>query len=193
MPDILQTALCIKESSVIVSQESANRLEVSGDTTSIYISEESAVIVSQETTSNLEIIVPQINLVTLAEQGPVGVKGDRGVIGPEGPSGSLDPVINFSWGDATPALLKIVPAGSRMLMSRLYLDVPFNGFGATLSLGTLANPSLLWGWPTMDPTVVATYEVKPNLVFGVDTSIFLFVSPGQGGSQGSGSAMLQYQ
>lgn len=111
--------------------------------------------------------------------------------GPQGPSGPGEqPLHNFSYGDATPSLIATLPAGSRVLTVIVYLDVPINGVGASISVGTLSNPNGLASSTQIGLLDVASYEFSPQVVYEVETSIFLFISPGSGTTAGSGSVLV---
>jgi hypothetical protein len=111
--------------------------------------------------------------------------------GAGGGGGALQPPIFFAHGDSTPKLLTTVQAGQRVLELLLTIEVPFNGSGPSLSVGSLADPNLLASAGQSDPSVAATYEFAPGLLFGVDTAIYLFITPGSGSSAGNGSVTFQ--
>ncbi len=103
------------------------------------------------------------------------------------------PAFFFSYGDATPKSLLTVEAGKRVLEVLVAIEVPFNGVGAALSVGTLADPDRLVPAGMIDPSVAATYEFSPAELFSADTAVFLFITPGSGASAGNGSVFFQPQ
>lgn len=116
-----------------------------------------------------------------------------GPAGPVGPAGSTVPTLNFSYGDASPVLGVLMLTGQRLYSVRLTVDVAFNGAGPSLSVGTLASPNLFADSAVIDPTAVAVFEFSPQTLFLVDTSVYLFITPGAGATAGSGSVILQRQ
>lgn len=116
-----------------------------------------------------------------------------GPAGPPGPPGGSLPTLVFSYGDATPALIGTMSAGTRLFNVRLSIEAAFNGTGADISVGTLASPNLLADSAVIDPAVIAVFEFSPQNLFLVDTSVYLFITPGAGATAGSGSIILQRQ
>lgn len=103
------------------------------------------------------------------------------------------PTLTFAYGDATPALIATILAGTRLFNVRVSIETPFNGTGADISVGTLASPNLIADASVMDPSVAAVFEFSPQDLFLVDTPIYLFITPGAGATTGTGSVILQRQ
>ena len=110
--------------------------------------------------------------------------------GPPGTDGAGQHTFPFSWGDATPASLMSASAGQMILAVTISLDVPFNGVGASLSLGDAGDTGRLLASSMIDPTVVGAFENAPCLRFGSNTQILLTIVPGTGASSGSGVVSL---
>jgi hypothetical protein len=132
------------------------------------------------------VIVPPPAITTVLEVG-------QGPAGPPGASGAVEPAVAFAFGDATPRLIGSVAAGQRILSVEIAIDTPFNGTGASLSLGTLAAPGLLAAAGQVDPAVAATYELAPQAYFAGAADLYLFITPGSGASAGGGSVSIQRQ
>ena len=127
------------------------------------------------------ITVAEVEIVTVAEQGEPGIDGTDGI---------GQHTFPFSWGDATPASLMSVSAGQMILAVTISLGVPFNGAGASLSLGDAGDTGRLLASNMIDPTVVGAFENAPCLRFGSNTQILLTIVPGTGASSGSGVVSL---
>lgn len=118
----------------------------------------------------------------------VGLQGPRGVAA----IGAITP-INFSWGDASPALLVTVGAGKRVYVVEILITEEFDGVGAALSVGPLAAPAELMATGENDPTTIASYEATPDKFYGAATAIYLTITPGAGASAGSGQVRVQIE
>lgn len=117
----------------------------------------------------------------------VGTQGPRGAAGRDGAIGA---VINFSYGDATPALLDVAAAGKRIYSVALHVHTEFDGSGAALQIGTAGDPGALLAVEQNDPTQAGQYVAYPDVAYPSDTSIYLTIVPGSGASQGSGQVVL---
>lgn len=119
-------------------------------------------------------------------KGPKGEKGERGESGLE--AGAIS--MNFSFGDASPILIGDFPPGERIDVARIDILTPFNGAGSSLSIGTMANPGLLMPVDLNDPFLVASFELSP-MTASDGSSIYLFITPGNGVSAGSGHVLIR--
>lgn len=117
----------------------------------------------------------------------------QGVAGPPGPSGAASAAVPFAYGDATPATVIELEAGTRVFTIELAIHTAFNGTGASISVGTLADSERFLPAAQVDPSSVGIYEASPNEVISVDTEVLLFITPGLGASQGSGSVSIHRQ
>lgn len=120
----------------------------------------------------------EVQIVTVSEPGPPGADavGQR--------------AFPFSCGDATPATLMTVNAGQMILAVTISLDVPFNGVGASLSVGDAGDDGRLLDSNMIEPTIVGAFQNAPCLRFVSDTQILLTIVPGTGASSGSGVVSL---
>lgn len=125
-------------------------------------------------------------------QGNQGIQGIQGATGDPGPPGSTLPIINFSYGDATPSQVVVLPAGKRLISVHLFIDVGFDGTGASLSVGSIGQPDLIFG-TSVDVSIPVLYEFSPTLSSGVDLPLFLYINPGSGATAGNGSLAFQVQ
>lgn len=138
------------------------------------------------------VLVPTIpQTLTLINTGLVGPEGD---IGPTGPAGASDGYydLDFSYGDATPVLLATVVVGTRVQLAAIDIYTPFNGAGASLSIGTLAVPGQYMLTTENDPAMAHSYETSP-MWLTVSAQIYLFITPGAGATAGSGNVRIQAQ
>ena len=114
-------------------------------------------------------------------QGPPGVSND----------GSY-PAVSFNYGDASSVILVLTSsAPSEIMLVSLQIEQAFNGLGAQLMLGTLADPDLIMSATDNAPSVVATFEVSPRVELPAGTEVFLTIVPGTSASQGAGQIVLQ--
>lgn len=130
------------------------------------------------------------SVVSLINTGLIGPKGDRGI---PGPAGNAVQAFQFSYGDATPAILVTAVSGQRILGVRLDILTAFNGVGAQLSIGTMADPQSVF--PTTDNSalIVSSFDLKLNTLYSQDTDIFLWITAGQNASAGSGQVLIFIQ
>lgn len=133
------------------------------------------------TYASLVVVGSTVVTTLTAEQGPPGA---------DGADGTGQHTFPFSWGDATPASLMSASAGQMILAVTISLGVPFNGVGASLSLGDAGDTGRLLASSMIDPTVVGAFENAPCLRFGSNTQILLTIVPGTGASSGSGVVSL---
>jgi hypothetical protein len=123
----------------------------------------------------------QVSVVSVGEQGPPGRDGTNG-------SGALD--FNFAYGDATPAVLMTVPAGKLIYRVGLHIKEPFNGVGASVTIGDAVDTDRLMSTTQNDLTQVGSNETSPAYAYGTDTQITLSVVAGAGASTGAGLISL---
>ena len=171
--------------------------------------------VTQETTRTLEI-------VTAGPQGPRGVDGadgaagaahdllhdfvggvgvadvtPRGVDGADGAAGANGdgqyPVIEFAFGDASPAIvLTLNPASAaEVALVQLEIEEAFDGAGASIAVGTVADPDGLMRADQNLPGEVAVLETSPRVRLPAGEGVQLTITPGAGASQGRGKLIIQ--
>jgi hypothetical protein len=113
------------------------------------------------------------------------------LIGPPEPDPS-EYQSSFSWGDATPAVLAEVDAGKTVYSITLVILEPFNGDGASLSVGVAGNPELFMAASECDPKTTGVYCVTPGYRFASAGTLRLFITPGAGASAGHGVVMIDF-
>lgn len=119
------------------------------------------------------------------------------VVGIQGPSGEdgLDAegalYFSFSWGDATPKFLTTVKSDKPIIESSIYMVVPMNGEGATLSIGDSIENEKLMSIVENVPSTIGGNISYPSHAYENDTAIYLYITPGSGCSMGSGVVTLQ--
>ncbi len=99
--------------------------------------------------------------------------------------------IPFAYGDASPATLSTVPAGTTIFTAIIVMQVPFNGVGSALRLGDPAQSDRLFPAAQNDPTRSAEYETNPGYTYLAATPILLTITPGAGCTQGAGFILLE--
>jgi hypothetical protein len=154
------------------------------------------VAVQQNSTGLLEsernsiVVVPQREtvLVTTATRGPAGPTGPQGA---SGTGGAVE--VAFSYNDATPAALVTALTDKMVYSVVLFIEVPFDGTGASLTVGDAGDTDRLMTAAENDPTLVGAHESNPAHVYGTDTPLTLSIVAGAGATQGSGIALLYIQ
>lgn len=162
--------------------------------------------------SVIEQAAPQV--VALAAEQPHHVVGLIGQ-GPAGPSafedwlkrnpggtweeflaslgtGSLDAVIDFTFGDATPRIMFTVPQACLLSEVQLIIRQPFNGAGASLLVRTNGYITLM-DTDQNRPDFSATYETTPAAILPAGSQIVLEITPGAGATAGTGQLLLNLQ
>lgn len=141
------------------------------------------------------VAVANRNTVESVEDRPsiVGVvsRGPQGAQGPAGSSGAgLLPPINFSYGDASPAVVLLLSVTSEIAAVSLQIEEAFNGVGASIALGTAGEPGALIPSADNDPSMLVTYEFSPRIEYAGGTLILLTINAGTGGSSGRGQIIV---
>ena len=140
--------------------------------------------VTQETTRTLEIVTA----------GPQGPRGDDGADGAAGANGDGQyPVIEFAFGDASPAIvLTLNPASAaEVALVQLEIEEAFDGAGASIAVGTVADPDGLMRTDQNLPGEVAVFETSPRVRLPAGEGVQLTITPGAGASQGRGNLIIQ--
>lgn len=165
----------------------------------VIVQDESKHVVVEDTeafvvllTTDQQVVVEEqvTQVVSVGEQGPTGAQGP---IGLTGPSGGATTEVNFAYGDASPTMLATAVAGKLVYGVGLHIKVPFDGIGATLTVGDAGQADRLMAAGENDVTQVGSNATAPAYVYGVNTAITLSIAPGAGASQGSGTVVLYIQ
>lgn len=123
----------------------------------------------------------------------VAAPGPQGPAGTPGASGDGSyPAFNFAFGDASPAVRLTLSVGAQEVITvSLQVEEAFDGAGATVALGTAANPELLFPSSASDLATEATYDVTPREELAGGTPLVLTLNAGAGASQGRGQIVIQ--
>lgn len=156
----------------------------------VTVYEEQIVVVTNDTPTQVHVSNDVTNVITEGKQGPPGTQGPIGPVGP-GASGAIE--INFAFGDATPAILVTAPAGKLIFGVSLHIRVPFDGAGASLTVGDAGDLDRLMTAVENVPTSVGSNTTNPAYAYGVDTQLLLSITAGAGATQGSGLATIYIQ
>lgn len=146
--------------------------------------------------ANTVVVARQRTVATVREVAKPVEVSSPGPAGPRGPAGASGegqlPVVAFSFGDASSVVL-VLPDGLplEVLLVSLEIEVPFDGVGAQLQVGTTGQPGLLMQSSHNDPSLVATFEVSPRVELPGGTGVLLTITPGDGATQGSGRLTVQ--
>jgi hypothetical protein len=132
--------------------------------------------------------------VVISERSPPRIVLERPIIniselgGLGGSSGDISRT--FSFGDATPDLIGKVLNDLTISTCRVVIDTPFNGIGATVSVGTLSSPEMIMAQTDLLPSEVGIYESSPQMTNIVPQNFYIFITPGAGASSGSGRVFI---
>jgi len=99
-------------------------------------------------------------------------------------------IVGFAFGDASPRTIYAVPDDRLAFLVRLVIDTPFDGAGATLSVGTASDAGALMPADANDPATDTSYEFASNAELALGDSVQLTINPGSGATQGSGRLIL---
>ena len=101
------------------------------------------------------------------------------------------PPYNFAFGDASPSIIYTAAEDAEVMVASLQIDVPFNGSGATLSLGVTGSPGAMLPTAYIDPAAVGVYESSPRITLLAGQAIILTIVPGSGASAGAGQVVVE--
>lgn len=113
------------------------------------------------------------------------VAGQRGK---SGPAGNATPPVAFSFGDASPRLLRTLDDAALLSELKLIIDNEFDGEGAVLRLR--ADSLVLMDFDQNAPAYAATYETTPGVSLPAGTGIYIDITPGSGATSGAGQVLL---
>ena len=99
--------------------------------------------------------------------------------------------VPFSFGDASPKAIALLPINSTVFTATIVIQVPFNGVGSALRLGDVYVTDRLISTAQVDPFEVAEYETNPGHSYTTETQINLTITPGSGCTQGSGFVLIE--
>lgn len=116
---------------------------------------------------------------------------ERGPQGPRGAPGSSIPVIAFAYGDA-PSIIWTADVEGLLDNVRLIIDVPFDGVGAQIVVGTAVAADDALAADMNLPTMPYEYENTPDVHLAAGASVWLTIVPGAGATQGSGRLLIHF-
>lgn len=151
------------------------------------------VTITRQDVHQLQVSTDQhvvVSVETVHQVVSAGVQGPRGASGQDGQDGSIGTVFDFAFGDATPAFIRNVPAGKRIYSIGLHIHTPFDGTGAELRLGTAETPDALMTAVQNSAVTAGQYEVYPDADYPEEIGLYLYITPGDGASQGAGQALI---
>ncbi len=102
-------------------------------------------------------------------------------------------VINvpFSYGDASPKPIALLPANTTIFTATIVITASFNGVGAALTLGDADVGDRLISASDNAPSQEAEYETNPGFTYSTATQILLTINPGAGATSGAGYVLLE--
>jgi hypothetical protein len=106
------------------------------------------------------------------------------------PGGGLQAPLNFAYGDASPDVVFTPAVDCELTDLALQITTPFDGVGASLKVGTIADPALLMDTWQNDPGSACIYETSPHQALSAGTAVRLTINPGTGASQGAGQLIF---
>ncbi|CAB4153421.1 hypothetical protein UFOVP623_32 [uncultured Caudovirales phage] len=95
--------------------------------------------------------------------------------------------VPFTFSDASPKLITIIPANEVVTMVELIITTPFNDATSTISVGTNANPTELVNTTDNKPSILGSYTTSPGRIYLSDTHVVLTINPA---TSYTGSGML---
>ena len=95
---------------------------------------------------------------------------------------------NFTYGTVTPLKIGTIETNKRLIQIDVYFDVPFNPtlHDASFTIGTLDSPDLFVADTDIDVELGGTYNFSYSHKVGVNTDVYLTISPGTSTTTGSG-------
>ena len=94
--------------------------------------------------------------------------------------------LTFAYGDATPEVIFTCGTDDVILSVELAIITPFNGVGATLSVGDVGVNDRLMSIAENMSNISGTYITTPLHNYSAVTTVALYITPGAGASAGNG-------
>lgn len=113
-----------------------------------------------------------------------------GSIRPSSSDGSVDTVVPFSHSTPSPLVLQALAPGQTLARVAILIQTPFDAPGASLSVGTFADPAKILAPGDAPPAASGQYESDAIAPTGVPDSLILTISP-SGSTVGAG--LLYYR
>lgn len=128
---------------------------------------------------------PNSIVVAAGSQGPQGIQGISG-------SGSALSY-TFSWGDATPALITVCPAGKTVFKVEVVILTPFDVAPTVFSIGDTGNTTRLLTSTDIDSLSTGTYQTNPGHLYAAQTNTNVYLTPNVGTTTGNGLILIYIQ
>lgn len=100
-------------------------------------------------------------------------------------------VTSFAYGDASPKPIAVLTPNQTVFTATIVIQSPFNGVGAMLTLGDATLANRLIQSNQVDPFLVSEFQTNPGYTYSSSDSVLLFITPGEGCTQGSGYVLLE--
>jgi hypothetical protein len=99
--------------------------------------------------------------------------------------------IPFHFGDASPELIGLLPAGAIVTSVQIVILTAFNGIGATLSVGSVAGSYIdLMNTIDINPNILSVWSTNPGIQYTPATNVYIAITPGSGATQGYGEVIV---
>lgn len=109
------------------------------------------------------------------------------LVGSGGGSSDADVVrVEFAYDTPSPMILATLAAGQTIDRALILITEAFDGVGATLSLGTVAEPGLFLSAAEVAPGRLGQYETDELVPFDAAELLRLTIAPGSGATRGAG-------
>ena len=109
--------------------------------------------------------------------------------GTNGADGAI--IFPFSYGDATPAIIASIPAGTLISSIAICVLTEFDGLGASLSIGVDGiGADTLMTIEQNTPMIISEFVTYPMYTFTEEKNILLYITPGTGATRGSGIILI---
>lgn len=167
--------------------------------TQVAVSSNNTVNVTVATQPNVDVTISRAAVTTIANVAFANVAnyafnaGNANLANRANSAATVDGYIKvpFTYNNPSPKNVAIVPANAVVSQVDVIITTPFNDANATLSLGTVANTSLLLNTTDSKPNIAGTYAAMPGQLFLSDTWAVLTINPGSS-TTGSGMIVIYY-
>ena len=99
--------------------------------------------------------------------------------------------IGFEYNNVSPRVVYTLAEESLIKTATLSITTPFNGTGASLKVGTPAQPGLLMETAENDPSLAIEFSAEVYERVPAGTQIQITTVPGEGASAGAGLLILE--
>lgn len=99
--------------------------------------------------------------------------------------------VPFQYNTVSPKNIAVIPAGAVVSEVNIVINQAFSDPSATLTVGTVANPTQLVGAGDNKPNQIGTYATLPGQLYVSDTHVVLTINSGSSTS-GNGMLIINY-